>query len=215
MGDFIIGRTQDRTHTHTLVRPFARARAGAAAASAEKQQRTTSNPKASRPFLDFAQFKIRFLSSLETFLHSYAFFGCIFLRWINELFFSRQTIFTIVYFRFSATLSSPGNMREKESRSQDSGASLRKNRLSSLVALTHSAELINEHDEFDYVFQPDPPAPVAASEFSPKQLYTHTKTTENIQQQCQMEILLLLLFLFQAFLFFFFFPALADRQAGH
>lgn len=114
-------------------------------------------------------------------------------------------------------------MREKESRSQ-SGASPRKKQIVEFSrAHTHfRLLLINEHDEFDYVFQPDPPAPaVAASEFySQTTLHAHKKQPKNIQQQCQMEILLLLLlFLFQAFLFFQLWrtdrPAIIKRPLNH
>lgn len=222
MGDFIIGsRTQDQ-HTHTpVVRLHVQERRQQKENSSERRQ----IPKASRPFLDFAQFKIRFLSLLlRLFSILTHFFGCTFSKWINELF-SLNEQFSRFEIRFSAGLFLALEICARKSPGVSQEPPHEKQIVEFSRAHTHfRLLLINEHDEFDYVFQPDPPAPaVAASEFySQTTLHAHKKQPKNIQQQCQMEILLLLLlllFLFQAFLFFQLWrtdrPAIIKRPLNH
>lgn len=183
MGDFIIGsRTQD-PHTHTPV-------SVCTCKSGVSRKKTAANdvkyPRPADLFWILPSSKSGFSLFSWDFSPFLRIYSDAHFRKMDQwaFFFYRQTIFPILNQIQRGTLSSPGNMREKESRSQESGASPRKNRLSSLVARTHifgCCWLMNTTNLITYSSQ-DPPAPaVAASEFySQTTLHAHKKNNRKI-----------------------------------
>lgn len=209
-------RQQDTgpTHTHTCVRLHVQERRQQKENSSERRQ----IPKASRPFLDFAQFKIRFLSLLlRLFSILTHLFGCTFSQDGSMSFFFLSTN-NFPDFKSDSARDSFQPWKYARERVQESGVRslpTKKQIVEFSRAHTHfRLLLINEHDEFDYVFQP---RSASASSCCVRILFPNNftrtqKTTEKYSTAMPNGNLVVVVVSFPSFSLF---PALADRQAGH
>jgi hypothetical protein len=189
-----------------------------------RQQKENSSerrqiPKASRPFLDFAQFKIRFLSLLlRLFSILTHLFGCTFSQDGSMSFFFLSTN-NFSDFKSDSARDSFQPWKYARERVQESGVRslpTKKQIVEFSRAHTHfRLLLINEHDEFDYVFQP---RSASASSCCVRILFPNNftrtqKTTEKYSTAMPNGNLVVVVVV--SFPSFSLFPALADRQAGH